>query len=162
MSLNTSPAEQGPPFRLSNLLAYIRPAQFGRYLLVGTWNTLFSFLAYTALTVLLTPLIPHAYMVASVISSLLSITVSFLGYKWFVFKTKGNYLHEWLRCLIVYSGGIIVGTLVLPILVFALRATTPWHAAAPYIAGAMLATFNVIASFFGHKNFSFAARKTVK
>ena len=127
--------------------------------MVGAWNTLFSFLCYAGLTALLTPLIPHAYIFASVVSSLLSITVSFFGYKWFVFKTKGNYLREWFRCVIVYAGGIIVGTAALPVLVWSLRATSPWYAAAPYIAGAVLAALGVIVSFFGHKNFSFAPGK---
>lgn len=144
---------------LDGLAKRIPPSQVGRYLVVGAWNTLFSFLCYAGLTALLTPLIPHAYVLASIISSVLSITVSFLGYKWFVFKTKGNYLREWLRCVIVYAGGIIVGTAVLPVLVFVLRSTTPWYASAPYIAGAILAALSVIASFFGHKNFSFAPGK---
>ena len=133
--------------------------QVGRYLVVGAWNTLFSFLSYAALTALLTPLISYAYIFASVISSVLSITVSFLGYKWFVFKTKGNYLREWFRCVIVYSGSIIFGTLVLPVLVFALRHLTRSNASAPYLAGAILAGMSVVASFFGHKKFSFAPTK---
>ncbi len=162
MTLSTNPVQEAARSTLSKLTAHIPPAQFGRYLVVGTWNTLFSFFAYAAMTALLTPLIPHAYILASAISSVLSITVSFLGYKWFVFKTKGNYLREWLRCVIVYSGGIIVGILALPMLVFALRHATPSNASAPYVAGLILAAFNVTASFVGHKNFSFALKKTAK
>ena len=60
---------------------------------------------------------PHSYIWASVLSSLLNITVAYLGYKWFVFKTKGNYLREWMRCVAVYSGGIIFALLALPVLV---------------------------------------------
>ena len=33
---------------------------------------------------------------AVVPSTVINITVAFLGYKWFVFKTKGNYLREWM------------------------------------------------------------------
>ena len=33
----------------------------------------------------------------------LGITVAFLCYKHFVFRTKGNYLKEWLRCFAVYG-----------------------------------------------------------
>ena len=141
---------------LHGLTKHIPPAQVVRYLVVGACNTVFGFLSYAALTALFAPLIPHSYILANVLASLLNITVSFLGYKRFVFKTQGNYLREWFRCVIVYSGGIIVGTLALPILVFALRHATAFNASAPYIAGAILMAVNVILSFLGHKKFSFA------
>jgi len=73
--------------------------QFGRYLLVGAWNTLFGYGSFAFFTAILSPVIPHSYIVASVIASLLNISVSYLGYKWFVFKTKGNYVREWIRCV---------------------------------------------------------------
>jgi len=140
---------------LRALLGHIPPAQFGRYLLIGTWNTLFAYGSFAALTALLNPLVPHSYIPASLISSLINITVSFLGYKWFVFKTRGKYLREWARCVVVYSGGIIACTALLPVLVFAIRRSTDFIATAPYIAGALLTFLNVIYSFLGHKKFSF-------
>ena len=106
-------------------------------------------------TAILSPLIPYSYIAASVISSLLNISVSFLGYKWFVFKTKGNYLREWIRCVGVYSGGILFGVLTLPVLVVIIRHNTRFVAQAPYIAGAFLTAFMVVYSFLGHKKFSF-------
>ncbi len=138
----------------------IPPQLFGRYILVGIWNTLFGYGTYAAFTALLTPRVPHAYILASILSSLLSITVAFLGYKWFIFKTKGNYLREWLRCLAVYGGGILLGILLLPVLVFALRHATRFYSSAPYIAGALVMGLNVVFGFLGHKNFSFAPAKT--
>jgi putative flippase GtrA len=141
--------------RLQDLARHIPPGQFGRYLLVGTWNTLFAYASYAAFTALLNPVVPHSYLPASMISSLLNITVAYLGYKWFVFKTKGNYLREWMRCIAVYSGAIVLGLVLLPILVFAIRHSTRFDAAAPYIAGALLAGFAVVYSFLGHKKFSF-------
>ena len=106
-------------------------------------------------TKILGPLIPHSYIVASVISSLLNISVAYFGYKFFVFKTKGNYLREWVRCVGVYSGGIIFGVITLPILVALIRRNTRFVAQAPYIAGALLTAFMVVYSFVGHKKFSF-------
>jgi len=94
-------------------------------------------------------------MVASIISSLLSITVSFLGYKWFVFKTKGNYLREWMRCLMVYSGSIALGFVLLPVLVWSVNHYTPYHKQAPYIAGALIPLITFAVGFFGHKHISF-------
>ncbi|MGA7559616.1 MAG: GtrA family protein [Terriglobales bacterium] len=134
---------------------HIPPGQFGRYLLVGAWNTLFGYGSFAFFTAILNSVVPHSYIVASVISSLLNISVSYLGYKWFVFKTKGNYLREWIRCVGVYSGGILFGVVALPVLVTLIRRNTRFFAQAPYIAGALLTAFMVVYSFVGHKKFSF-------
>lgn len=133
---------------------------FGRYLLVGIWNTIFGYVTYAGLTASLTPHISHAYIVASVLASLLSITSAFLAYKWFVFKTRGNYLREWMRCIVVYGTSSLIGIVLLPVFVFALRHFTRFDASAPYLAGATLMGLSVIASFLGHKNFSFAPTRT--
>ena len=143
---------------LGRLTRHVPPAQFGRYILVGVWNTVFGYATYAFLTALFTPHLPYAYIFASVLASLLNITVAFLGYKWFIFKTNGSYLREWLRCVLVYSGGIVIGILLLPVLVYAVRHSTRFDAAAPYIAGAVLTGLNVVVGFLGHKNFSFQSR----
>ncbi|HZB88904.1 MAG TPA: GtrA family protein [Terracidiphilus sp.] len=135
------------------------PGQFGRYLIVGGCNTVFGYGTYAGLTALLTPHVPYAYMVAIAIASFVNITFSFLNYKWFIFKTKGNYLREWSRCVFVSGSSIVVGTAVLPFTVFAVRYFTPAVASAPYIAGALQMGANVIVSFLGHKKFSFASSK---
>lgn len=132
------------------------PGQFGRYLAVGIGNTLFSFCSYAALTALLTPHIPFAYVVASLISGLMNITFSFLTYKLFVFRTKGRYLREWSRCIVVYGGTMLLNAALLPVIVFLLRHVTPADESAPYIAGAIQVVAGAIAGFLGHKNFSFA------
>jgi putative flippase GtrA len=141
---------------LSNLTKHIPPGQLGRYLLVGICNTAFAYGSYALFTALLDRHIPVSYLAASLISSVLNITVSFLGYKWFVFKTRGNYLKEWIRCLTVYSGGIALGLLLLPPTVYAVSHLTGNRGAAPYIAGALVLGVQVILSFVGHKRFSFA------
>jgi putative flippase GtrA len=97
----------------------------------------------------------YSYIAASLASNLISITVAFLGYKWFVFQTKGNYLREWLRSLIVYSGTILFSATVLAPLVGLIRHATRYQIQAPYIAGALVAVFTVTSSFFGHKHISF-------
>jgi len=141
----------------AKLTAHIPPAQFSRYILVGIWNTVFGYGIYAGFTALLTPHISHAYIVASLLANFLAITTAFLAYKWFVFKTQGNYLREWMRCVAVYGGSSLISTLLLPILVFALRHLTRFDLWAPYVAGAALMGCNTLASFLGHKKFSFAA-----
>jgi putative flippase GtrA len=147
---------------LSALTSHIPPRQLGRYLLVGVWNTAFAYGTFALFTYLLGHYIPASYMVASVLSSLLNITVSFLGYKWFVFRTQGNYLKEWARSVMVYSGAIALGLLLLPPIVFAVKEITDNQSTAPYIAGAILLAIQVVISFLGHKNFSFRPAGTSK
>jgi putative flippase GtrA len=143
---------------LGRLSSHIPREQFGRYVIVGVWNTLFGYGAYAALTAALTPVVPHSYILASIIAAPLNITVSYLGFKWFVFKTHGNYLREWTRAFMVYGSAVVLGIMLLPPLVFLVRLATGLDRPAPYIAGALLMGFNVIYSFLGHKNFSFRVR----
>lgn len=144
---------------IRRLTSHIPPEQFGRYLLVGLFNTLFGYGNYAALTAVLDPVVPHSYILASIIAAPLNITVAYLGYKWFVFKTHGNYLREWTRCMMVYGSAMALGIVLLPPAVFFVRLTTGLDRSAPYIAGALLMGFGVIYSFLGHKNFSFRPRE---
>lgn len=140
----------------ARLVHHFPPGQFGRYLAVGVCNTVFAYATYAALTALLTPHIPFAYVAAAAIASPANITFSFLNYKWFVFKTRANYLREWSRCLVVYGGTALLSVAILPMTVFLLRHLTPADRSAPYIAGAIQMGTGAIAGFLGHKNFSFA------
>jgi len=139
----------------SELTSHIPRGQFFSYLVVGGFNTLFGFGVYALLTAVLQKRFPHGYIVANLLASFISITFSYLGYKWFVFKTKGNYLREWLRAVAVYSSAILIGTALLPVFVFCIRRTSGFDHAAPYLAGALLTGFTAVYSFLGHKNFSF-------
>ena len=141
--------------RAHRLANHIPSGQLGRYLLVGTWNTLFGYATFAALVFVLDRFLAHGYVLANVLSGLVNITVAFLGYKWFVFKTKGNYLREWARAVAVYSGGIAVGTICLPGLVQALQVWGRVGGSAPYVAGAILTGLGVIVSFLGHKKYTF-------
>lgn len=151
--------------------------QFVRYLLVGALNTVFGYFLYAAFTWILSRRVPHGYIYAAVLSNVIAISAAFLGYKWFVFRTRGNYLREWLRCFAVYGAAALPSLLLLPAVVNLLiyvfhvppgpTAGHPSHLhltldsfratflTAPYIGGALLMAFTVIYSFFGHRHFSF-------
>lgn len=137
------------------------PGQFGRYLAVGVCNTVFGYSTYAGLTALLTPHVPFAYVFASLIAGLVNITFSFITYKLFVFRTKGNYLREWSRCIVVYGGTALLSAALLPVTVFLLRHFTPADRSAPYVAGAIQMGAGAMAGFLGHKNFSFAPHSEV-
>lgn len=143
---------------MSTLLSHIPQGQFGRYLLVGFGNTVVGYSTYAAFTWLLQPMFPNVYyrvMVAQATASFLTITIAFLAYKWLVFKTRGNYLREWLKCFAVYGSNNLLNLALLPIFVVFIRRVSHFERQAPFIAGALLIGFGVVYNFWGHKNFSF-------
>jgi putative flippase GtrA len=71
--------------RLELLAKHMPPGQVLRYLLTGAWNTLFGYGTFALFTMLLAPLGRQSYILAVIPSTLINITVAFLGYKWFVF-----------------------------------------------------------------------------
>jgi putative flippase GtrA len=139
------------------------PWQIVRYLMVGAFNTVFGYSLFAVLNYGLRNLGSYSYLLASLLSNLIAITVAFLGYKWFVFKTKGNYLKEWLRCMSVYGGGVLLTLTGLPILVPLFRRLLVGRPqAAPYLAAAVMAVVVVLGSFFGHKHISFAVSEPAR
>ena len=143
--------------RLKSLVRSMPPGQFIRYLAVGVWNTAFGYALYALFVAVLDPVLhqPRSFLLASILSNVIGISVAFLGYKWFVFKTKGNYLREWLRCFVVYGSSMILGLLLLPVLVLVVRWVMHSEKAAPYVAGAALTGISVIYNFIGHRKYSF-------
>jgi len=126
-----------------------------RYLLVGGFNTVFGYGLFALLNWLFTGMGRYSYMYATFLASLISITVAFLGYKWFVFRTHGNYLAEWIRCLGVYGSTVLISLAGMPILVPLLQSALSHPERASYIAGAIMTGVSIIFGFFGHKKVSF-------
>ena len=143
-----------------NQLARRAPSgQVVRYLVVGAWNTLFGYGTYALLNFLFAPLLGSQYlaaMAANVLANVIAISVAFLGYKLWVFRTKGNFLWEYLRCYLVYGTTFCAGLVLLPLLMAALNLFVTPRTAVPYVAGAILTAGTVVVSFFGHKQFTFA------
>ena len=80
-----------------------------RYLISGVWNTLFG---YVLSLILYSTLHSRVHIIIiSVMANVIAITVAFIVYKFFVFKTKGNYLKEYFRMYITYGLSAIIGTL---------------------------------------------------
>lgn len=132
--------------------------QLGRYLAVGGFNTVFGYSLFAVLNYSLQGSGRYSYLLASFLSNMIAITAAFLGYKWFVFRTKGNYLREWSRCVLVYGSGMLVTLAGLAALVPLLRRVMVQQLQlAPYVAAGIMAVVVVIGSFFGHKHISFAS-----
>jgi putative flippase GtrA len=117
-----------------------------RFLLAGGWNTAFGYFSFAALYLLFADSI-H-YMILVIISNILSITNAFISYKFFVFKSKGPVIKEYLRFYLVYSFSIAAGLFAMPVMVEIFKV----H---PLIAQAAIIAATVIISYFGHKHFSF-------
>jgi putative flippase GtrA len=131
-----------------------------RFLMVGVFNTVFSLALYSAFVILFSHLLPHRGKpliadIAFVISTPVSITVAFLCYKHFVFRTKGNYLKEWIRCFAVYSISFPMGLVILPTATHVFLRLALTHAYAPFLAGIVNSLIIACYSYFAHKKFSF-------
>lgn len=118
------------------------------YLIVGAWNTVFGYACFSGIYYVLHGRISYSYMIAYTVSSTVTIFVAFLGYKHLVFRTKGNFLRECMRCYTVYAGATIGGFLLLTALVEGAGLSA-------YIAQAIVTFLSVACSFFGHRNYSF-------
>jgi putative flippase GtrA len=121
-------------------------SQLLRFLITGGWNTAFSYISLAFLYYLFSGRI-H-YMVIMVFASIINITCAYVCHKLFVFKTKGNYLKEYLRYYFVYSVPIGLGFIFFPICIEILKMNF-------YVVQALLTFITVIISYFGHKHVSF-------
>src|SRR5438445_367551 len=123
--------------------------QLLRYLVVGGWNTLFGYSCFFLLVRLFLHFLPAqpalSASIALVFATVINVTVSFLGYKWFVFRTRGNYLREYRRSLLVYLPSLVLSAVAIAPLTGLLRLVPHLKSDAPYVAGAALAGFNLIA-----------------
>jgi putative flippase GtrA len=131
--------------------------QFARFLAVGGFNTLFGYGLFALMNWWLTR-VPYGYLLATLLSNLIAITVAFLGYKWFVFRTKGNYLREWVRCVGVYGTTMLINLTGMAVLVPVLRRHMEQPQAASYLAAALVLMVTVPLSFLGQKKISFQAK----
>lgn len=144
--------------RAVNLMGKFFPAHLAlRYLVVGAFNTLFGTLIYWACVWLCEDIGRFGYMVAAVMSNILAVSESFLSYKLLVFKTKGRWLPEYLKCWMVYGGASLINLALLPLCVEATRyfLSEDYSRLAPYVGGLLLTGVTVVISFLGHKNITF-------
>jgi putative flippase GtrA len=183
-----------PKARLQRLVNLFPAGQFIRYLCVGVFNTLFGYITFVVVLTLLNAALPGRLLyltviLASILSTPLNITVAYFGYKFLVFRTKGNYLGEWLKCFAVYGTGMIPGLVALSALTRFLQSMIHRHAAslrvllsaaerhlsgrplsflqhiatgkamAGYIAGAVVIALSTIYSFVGHKKVTFRIKE---
>ena len=134
------------PLSALNSMLKIFKTKSIRYLLAGGWNTAFGYFLGVGLYLLLSDRL-HITLIA-IICNILAISMSFLTYKLFVFKTSGNWLTEYLRSFVVYGTMALLGILLLWCFVDLLGVKIWW-------AQALVIFLTVFISYFGHKLFTF-------
>lgn len=117
-----------------------------RYLLVGGGNTAFGYLATVGLYYSLSHRL-HIVIIG-IIANVVCITEAFITYKLFVFNSRAGWLHEYLRCYVVYGGSALIGIAGLWLLVNI--AGIPF-----WLAQGGLMIISVLVSFVGHDKFTF-------
>jgi putative flippase GtrA len=130
-----------------------------RFVVVGGFNTVFGVIdSFVLLKVLLwvRPDEPKTMgTIAMAASSVVNIAFSFLTYKWFVFRTKGNYLKEYLRSLTIYLPSLALNTFLVAPLAELLKHWTGRAHGSVYIAMGIILSATIVFSFFGHKKVTF-------
>lgn len=131
-----------------------------RFLLVGASNTMISLALYSGFVILFSHLLPHRGKpliadISAITSKPISITVAFLCYKHFVFRTHGNYIKELLRCFAVYGVSTPAELIILPVATHLFLFPQMTHVYAPFLAGIVNAVIIASYSYFAHKKFSF-------
>jgi putative flippase GtrA len=129
-----------------------------RFLMVGGFNTVFSLALYNGFVFIIHRMLPNRGLplivdIASITSKPIAITIAFLCYKHFVFRTKGNYLKEWLKCFAVYGISTPAELIILPLATtFFVHFTIPHPT---FLAGLVNSVVIACYSYFAHKKFSF-------
>ena len=125
-----------------------------RFLIAGAWNTAFGYGFYVGL-LLVTKGLPvtetvHAILVLCV-AQVVSVTQSFVSYKWFVFKGGEEIVREFARFSAVYAGTFAFNLAALPLL---LRYTP----LGPIAAQALVVVVCAACTYVIHSLFSFRQR----
>ncbi len=118
-----------------------------RFLLVGGFNTFFGFFIFTGLTLTLQA-VPHGYMVALVISQIVSNFVAFYLHRKVTFRVKGQVVKDFIRFTMINIVSYVINLIVLPLLVTLAHLN-------PIVAQFLILIVTTVISFVGHKFFSF-------
>jgi putative flippase GtrA len=116
------------------------------FFLVGGWNTLFGY--FSALLIYhFTHSFLHILLIG-IITNILSISMSFFTYKYFVFKTTDHWLREYFRSYLVYGVISLITICILWIAVDYLQIKF-------WITQGLIIPIAIVLSYLGHNRFTF-------
>jgi putative flippase GtrA len=117
-----------------------------KYLIVGGWNTIFGYVLGLIVFKIFSSSL-HIITIGLMIN-FLSITMSFITYKLFVFKTNNFWFIEYMRSFLVYGAASIFNVLLLWILVDIMKIQF-------WLAQGIVTPIMIFSSYLGHKKFTF-------
>lgn len=120
-----------------------------RFLVAGAWNTIFGYVCAVSLYYFFGGFLN--IIVIGVISNILSISMSFITYKVFVFRTRGNWIKEYLRTYLVYGVSSLIGIFILYVGVDFLKLAF-W-----FVQGFAIILVTLI-TYFSHSRFTFKTK----
>lgn len=121
------------------------------FLLVGGINTTIGLGAFPVLYFLAKPYKLH-YMIVLVISQIFCVTVAFFTNKHLVFRTRGNYLSEYLKFSTFYSVYFVINLAVMPLMVEIAGMN-------PVISQVFISIGIIVSSYFWHSKVTFVSDK---
>jgi len=119
--------------------------QIIKYLVAGAWNTFFGIALYTLMILAFGE---SHYLLLVFLCNIIAITQSFVCYKIFVFKSKGNIFAEYLRVYVTYGIAMLLGLVCMYILVDLIHISA-------IIANIITTVCTIIITFFMHRDFTF-------
>lgn len=125
---------------------WMRLPQKIRFLLVGGYNTVFSYALYALFVY-----IGMGAQVALLLSFALSSINSYLTQKIYVFATKGDYFNEYIKCLCTWAGSYVINAVLLFIFMQAMGLNA-------YIAEFIVLILLTIYSYVALKYFAFRGK----
>jgi|tagenome__1003787_1003787.scaffolds.fasta_scaffold20957013_3 putative flippase GtrA len=132
---------------MRRLAASLLADQRVRYLAVGGWNTVSSYLLFVGLELAFGDVVN--YLVLLVVTMILSVLQAFVLHRRLVFHaTDGHWPGQLLRFSQVYAGAFAVNLALLPVLVELVGLPV-------IVAQGVLVVTTVAASFVGHRRWSF-------
>ena len=117
-----------------------------RYLVVGGFNTAIGYGIGVGSYLLLASHLP--ILLIGVIGNVIAISISFVTYKIFVFKTQGQWLTEYAKAFVVYGAMALLGIALLWLLVGHLQLSI-------WIAQGIIIGATVVISYLSHARFTF-------
>ena len=117
-----------------------------RFLVIGGLNTIVGYFTVTIIYFLLASRVGIIFV--GIISNVVAISIAFTLNKIFVFRTRGNWLREYLRSYITYASTGFLGIFLLWLLVGRLGINI-------WISQAAIVLIVTTVSFFGHKKITF-------
>ena len=130
-----------------------------RFLLVGGFNTVFAYFVLNILNILFGLIFNDVLSkvaianLALIIQYILTINISFITMRYYVFQSHGNWRKEWLRAWSVYIFLYLINAPILTFMMVVLGWST-WLAQGVYLV------FSTIITFLLHKYYSF--RKSIE